>query len=263
MAVIVGRTRRSDPAGRGSCTWCDSSRRSRGSKPAGHAPAGVRCASCSAHRTARRAHRHQRLPRGRPGQASRVGALFRHRRWEVIVLHLIHPDEERLPDGLAYRFEGLENDGRMELSPTDIRTLYEHRFASAARRPCANWPGRGMRLPPRVDCDLVPPDAGRVPRGAGLIGNEGVRPEAVAMNFLHPWARHTARRRWRCRSSSTCSPARDPCDSRSRRSDSSSTPSSRPEHATGCATSSSSLLRVLAVGARLGVRPAAGGREDP
>src|SRR5688572_5283687 len=32
--------------------------------------------------------------------------LFRHRRWEVVVLHLIHPDEERLPDGLAYRFEG-------------------------------------------------------------------------------------------------------------------------------------------------------------
>src|ERR1700722_15362431 len=35
--------------------------------------------------------------------------LFRHRRWEVVVLHLIHPDEETLPQGLAFRFEGLEN----------------------------------------------------------------------------------------------------------------------------------------------------------
>jgi len=54
--------------------------------------------------------------------------LFRHRRWEVVLLHLIHPDEERLPEGAAYRFEGLENDGRVDCSPAEIRRLYQERF---------------------------------------------------------------------------------------------------------------------------------------
>jgi uncharacterized protein (DUF58 family) len=63
-------------------------------------------------------------------QAFAALRLFRHRRWEVIVLHLIDPDEERLPEGRAYRFEGLENDGRVDASPTDIRKLYEERFAA-------------------------------------------------------------------------------------------------------------------------------------
>ena len=54
--------------------------------------------------------------------------LFRHRHFEVILLHVIHPQEERLPDGLAYRFEGMENDGRIDCSPAEVRTLYEQRF---------------------------------------------------------------------------------------------------------------------------------------
>jgi uncharacterized protein (DUF58 family) len=58
--------------------------------------------------------------------------LFRHRRWEVVALHLIHPDEERLPEGTAYRFEGLENDGRVDCSPADIRRLYQVRFEAHA-----------------------------------------------------------------------------------------------------------------------------------
>lgn len=56
--------------------------------------------------------------------------LFLHRRWEVVLLHLIDPAEERLPEGRAYRFEGLENDGRVDASPADIRRLYEERFAA-------------------------------------------------------------------------------------------------------------------------------------
>jgi hypothetical protein len=58
--------------------------------------------------------------------------LFRHRQWEVIVLHVIHPDEERLPDGAAFRFEGLENEGRIDCTPAEIRTLYQERFAAHA-----------------------------------------------------------------------------------------------------------------------------------
>ncbi|MEZ6059316.1 MAG: DUF58 domain-containing protein [Planctomycetaceae bacterium] len=55
--------------------------------------------------------------------------LFRHRQFEVILLHLVHPDEERLPEGAAFRFEGLEGEGRVDCSPADIRTEYERAFA--------------------------------------------------------------------------------------------------------------------------------------
>jgi len=56
--------------------------------------------------------------------------LFRHRGSEVVVLHIVHPDEERLPDGAAYRFEGMENDGHLSCSPSDIRAAYQQRFRS-------------------------------------------------------------------------------------------------------------------------------------
>jgi uncharacterized protein (DUF58 family) len=56
--------------------------------------------------------------------------LFRHRGWEVVTLHLVHPDEERLPQGTAYRFEGMEDDGRVLCSPADVRAEYRRRFAA-------------------------------------------------------------------------------------------------------------------------------------
>ena len=56
--------------------------------------------------------------------------LFRHRGWDTVVLHLVHPDEERLPDGVAYRFEGMEGEGRVNCSPSEIRAAYRERFAS-------------------------------------------------------------------------------------------------------------------------------------
>lgn len=54
--------------------------------------------------------------------------LFRHRQSEVIALHLIHPGEERLPEGAAFRFEGLEGEGRLDCSPRDVRDAYRRRF---------------------------------------------------------------------------------------------------------------------------------------
>jgi uncharacterized protein (DUF58 family) len=56
--------------------------------------------------------------------------LFRHRRSEVILLHIVHPDEERLPEGRAYRFEGMENDGQVDCLPEQVRRTYEAAFAS-------------------------------------------------------------------------------------------------------------------------------------
>jgi uncharacterized protein (DUF58 family) len=58
--------------------------------------------------------------------------LFRHRRWEVVLLHLVHPQEERLPEGAAYRFEGLEGEGRLDCSPAEVRALYRERFEAHA-----------------------------------------------------------------------------------------------------------------------------------
>jgi uncharacterized protein (DUF58 family) len=55
--------------------------------------------------------------------------FFRHRRWEVILLHLVHPDEEVLPQGPAYQFEGLEGEGRVNCTPAEVRAAYEQLFA--------------------------------------------------------------------------------------------------------------------------------------
>src|SRR5579872_754699 len=58
--------------------------------------------------------------------------LFRHRQSEVIIIHLMHPDEERLPLGAAYRFVGMEGEGIVHCSPDEIRDLYRQRFEAHA-----------------------------------------------------------------------------------------------------------------------------------
>jgi len=74
--------------------------------------------------------------------------LFKHRQFEVIALHLVHPDEERLPEGRAFRFEGLEDDGFSDCTPDEIRDVYERRFAEhlAAIRTLALATGCDYRL---------------------------------------------------------------------------------------------------------------------
>jgi uncharacterized protein (DUF58 family) len=54
---------------------------------------------------------------------------YRSRGWEVIVLHVVHPDEERLPEGMAFRFHGLESDGLIDCQIADVRRDYQERFA--------------------------------------------------------------------------------------------------------------------------------------
>lgn len=53
---------------------------------------------------------------------------FRARGWEVIAVHVIHPDEELLPQGPAYRFWGLEAEGIISCQPSEIRREYEEQF---------------------------------------------------------------------------------------------------------------------------------------
>ena len=55
-------------------------------------------------------------------------SLFRHRRWEVIVLHLVHPEEERLPELDALSLVGLEGEGLIACSPHEIGAEYRRRF---------------------------------------------------------------------------------------------------------------------------------------
>lgn len=53
---------------------------------------------------------------------------YRSRGWEIITLHLTHPEEERLPEGTAFRFTGLERDGEVNCQVHDLRSLYSDRF---------------------------------------------------------------------------------------------------------------------------------------
>ena len=55
--------------------------------------------------------------------------LFRHRHFEIVCLHLIHPGEERLPEVRSCVFEGLENEGELISSPREIGEAYARRFA--------------------------------------------------------------------------------------------------------------------------------------
>ena len=56
--------------------------------------------------------------------------LFRSRHWEVIAMHLIDPQEERLPSGTAFRFDGMEDEGSVDCSPAEISHAYEARFTA-------------------------------------------------------------------------------------------------------------------------------------
>ena len=56
--------------------------------------------------------------------------LFRHRHWEVLALHVVHPLEERMPEGTAFRFEGLEDEGIVDCSPAELANEYRVRFNS-------------------------------------------------------------------------------------------------------------------------------------
>ncbi len=56
--------------------------------------------------------------------------LFRHRFWDILILHIIHPEEEQLPTGAAFRFEGLEQSGWVDCSPAEVRDEYQQRFSA-------------------------------------------------------------------------------------------------------------------------------------
>lgn len=54
--------------------------------------------------------------------------LFRHRGWDVVLLHLVHPEEESLPMGKAFEFVGMEGEGNLLCSPAEVADLYRKNF---------------------------------------------------------------------------------------------------------------------------------------
>ena len=56
--------------------------------------------------------------------------LFRHRGWDIVVLHVVHPDEERLPAGRRVSFRGDGERGAGELFAGRDRAAYRERFAA-------------------------------------------------------------------------------------------------------------------------------------
>lgn len=59
---------------------------------------------------------------------------FRGRGWEMIAVHIVHPDEEHLPKGIAFRFAGMEGEGNVDCRPVEIRKVYEKQFAQHCQR---------------------------------------------------------------------------------------------------------------------------------
>ncbi len=59
---------------------------------------------------------------------------YRHRGWEIVILHLIHPDEEDLPEGVAFQFEGLEGEGNVRCRVNEVRELYRKRWREHLER---------------------------------------------------------------------------------------------------------------------------------
>ncbi|MCU0719558.1 MAG: DUF58 domain-containing protein [Pirellula sp.] len=53
---------------------------------------------------------------------------FRSRGWEVIAMHIVHPDELTLPKGRAFRFLGMEGESPVAAQVNELREAYESRF---------------------------------------------------------------------------------------------------------------------------------------
>lgn len=59
--------------------------------------------------------------------------LYRHLHFEIILLHVVHPEEQSLPKGPAYRFEDLEDNLAVSCSPQELALAYEEAFANHSR----------------------------------------------------------------------------------------------------------------------------------
>lgn len=49
-------------------------------------------------------------------------------RWSIMLLHLVHPAERWLPEGITCRFEGLEGEDSVTCSPASVEREYANKF---------------------------------------------------------------------------------------------------------------------------------------
>jgi uncharacterized protein (DUF58 family) len=84
-----------------------------------------------------------------PGELFAALNLYRHRRFEIILFHVLHEDELSLPETALARFVDSETGQRLTASVPDIRTGYRERIQAhidALRTGCASR---------RIDYNLV------------------------------------------------------------------------------------------------------------
>lgn len=60
--------------------------------------------------------------------------LFRHRRFEVILFHVAHPEELELPEGRSFRFFDPEGGGEIDADPQQVFLDYQREFEGHCRR---------------------------------------------------------------------------------------------------------------------------------
>lgn len=60
--------------------------------------------------------------------------LYRQTHCEVVLMHIVHPEEETLPKGPAYRFDDLEEALEVSCSPVEVVRAYEDAFRGHVRK---------------------------------------------------------------------------------------------------------------------------------
>jgi uncharacterized protein (DUF58 family) len=69
--------------------------------------------------------------------------LFRRSRFDVMMFHIVHPEELELPDVATARFVECEGAGQFNSEPPAIRELYRRRFAAHLQEIQGNCQARG------------------------------------------------------------------------------------------------------------------------
>ncbi|MCZ7644414.1 MAG: DUF58 domain-containing protein [Planctomycetota bacterium] len=88
----------------------------------------------------------------------RMVRLYRHRRFEVILFHVIHPEEQALPYGRNFRFVDSEGGGELEVDPRDVEQGYAAAFEAHRLRVRNLALGCGCEYEP-VETGVTYPDA--------------------------------------------------------------------------------------------------------
>ena len=88
----------------------------------------------------------------------RVVKLFRHRRFEVLLFHIVHPEELTLPQGRAVQFYDPETSAELNVDPQDVEKQYAAGMHSHLRHVRNLATGNGCEYE-LIDTTMPYPDA--------------------------------------------------------------------------------------------------------